>query len=193
MSRRWQKPAMIIAILTVVACAAGQNQISAAENQSPMAKDAHQISVSTSLVDTATWKTYRNDAFGFEVKYPETWHVNTSTGTGPVMLSISGPYQGTERPSMSIAIQPNQNPGKLSIEDWFAEQLRKMGVKPESSGPVMIGGQAAVFMENTNSFGRHHDVFTLLNKVDVLSLGYTAKPEYEAIYGSIISSFHVTK
>src|SRR5882724_1188426 len=175
------------------AAAVSQNQLAFANDYLLTENSMQKAGSSAEPADTLKWKAYRNDAYGFEVKYPDTWHVNAGSGAGPVMVSLFGPSQDTERPSLSLAIQPNQNPGKLSIEAWFAEQLRKMGVKPESSGLVTIGGQAAVFMENTNSFGKQRDVFTLLNTVDVLSLSYRTKPEYDSTYLSIISSFRLTK
>ena len=193
MANKWKRFAQFAAVLIVGAAAVSQDQLAFANAYLLAEKVMQNATGSATPADTSHWKTYRNDAYGFEVKYPDTWHVNASSGSGPVMVSISGPSQETERPSLSLAIQPNQNPGKLSIEAWFAEQLRKMGVKPESSGSVTIGGQAAVFMENTNSFGKRHDIFTLLNTVDVLSLGYRLKPEYDSTYQSIISSFHLTK
>ena len=90
---------------------------------------------------------------------------------------------------MTLAIQENQNPKKLSIEGWFAEQMKLMGVSPESSGHVTIGGQAAIFMENTNSFGKQRDTFTLLLQTDVLSLSYKRQTEFDATYAAIVSSF----
>jgi hypothetical protein len=49
---------------------------------------------------------------------------------------------------LTLAIQKDQNPKKLSIEEWFAEQLKLQHASPESSGHVTIGAQAAVFMDN---------------------------------------------
>lgn len=145
-------------------------------------------------VDTALWRIYHNDKHGFEVKYPDTWRVNVGSGTGAEIIAISQPLSaGEPRASLTLAIQPNQNPKKLSIKEWFASQLQAAKATPESQGSVTIGGQAAIFMENTNSFGKQHDTFTLLYETDVLSLGYTRQPQFDPIYAAIISSFHVVK
>jgi len=92
-----------------------------------------------------------------------------------------------------LAVQKNQNPKKLSIEQWYADQMKLMNAHPESSGNVTIGGQPAVFMENTNSFGKRRDTFTLLNQTDVLSLSYEHQAELDATYGAIVASFRVLK
>lgn len=49
----------------------------------------------------------------------------------------------------------------------------------------------AVFMENTNSFGKRRDTFTLLNQADVFSLSYKRQTELDATYGAILASFRV--
>lgn len=43
----------------------------------------------TNDTDTSNWKTYQNDEFGFEVKYPDVWEVNIQSSTGS-LLPIDG-------------------------------------------------------------------------------------------------------
>jgi len=90
-----------------------------------------------------------------------------------------------------LAIQINQNPKKLRIEDWFGEQLKLIHTSPESTGRTTIGGQDAVFMENTNSLGKQRATFTLLHATDVLSLSYKRQAELDDTYTAMTSSFRV--
>src|SRR3954467_2376595 len=109
------------------------------------AREATSTREGVQAIDTSKWKTYRNEKYGFEIKYPETWVVRGSSGTGPEITSIRGPMQGGGTAAgLTAAIQSNQNPAKLSIQDWFDAQLKKMNARPEATGPVTIGGQAAV-------------------------------------------------
>jgi hypothetical protein len=142
-------------------------------------------------VDTSAWKTYRNEKQAFELKYPETWIVNVGSGTTEIVV-ISKPHrEGELKASLTLAIQINQNPKKLRIEDWFGEQLKLIHTSPESTGRTTIGGQDAVFMENTNSLGKQRATFTLLHATDVLSLSYKRQAELDDTYTAMTSSFRV--
>jgi hypothetical protein len=175
-------------MLACVAATSGIQNASSRKQDDPHAKDSKQ------RVDTSAWKTYRNEKYGFEIKHPETWPVQALRGTGPDIIVIGYVVsQGKPVASFTLTIQKNQNPKRLSIEEYFANQLKLANATPASWGNITIGGQPAMYMENSNSFGERHDIFTLLRETDLLSLSYTRQPEFNATYDSMVASFRILK
>jgi hypothetical protein len=188
-----QSVAFLALILLCVGTTGRELMGSSRQQASTKQNPAHANGVA-SAVDTSAWMTYRNTRHGFEVKYPETWVVNTGSGTGSEIITIARPLRkGEPSASLTLAVQKNQNPKKFSIEQWYADQMKQMNAHPESSGNVTIGGQPAVLIENSNSFGKRSDTFTLLNQTDVLSLSYKHQAELDATYLAIVASFRVLK
>src|SRR5260370_9583078 len=186
-----------VAFLALILCcmgAVGHQLMASSRKQASTRQNAAHANGAAPADDTSAWKTYRNEKHGFAVRYPETWGVNAGSGTGPDIIVISKPRRdGEPHVSLTLAVQKSQNPKKLSIEQWYADQMKLMNAHPESSGNVTIGGQPAVFIENTSGVGKQRVTFTLLNQTDVLSLSYEHQTEVDATYVAILASFPVLK
>jgi len=142
--------------------------------------------------DISKWKLYRNEKYGFQVKYPENWAVSSSRGTSPEIIYFRGPYRGVLGRALNVTVQLNMNPRKLSIEQWFAEQMRTLDTKKlESKLCSTVAGQPACFFEHTNESGKERFVYTLLRNTDVLSFNYRLGTEDSPSYAAIVDSFQV--
>jgi len=169
--------ASVVRILVRDRASANQNQQDANGIKSP---------------DTSKWTVYRNEKYGFQVKYPENWTVRASKGTPPETIYFGGPYRSVVNPTLTIAIQLNMNPRKLSIEEWFAEQLRAMDTqKLEAKGCSIIGGQRACYFEYANKSGEERSTYTLLHKTDVVSFYYKLGTGDSPNCVAVIDSFRI--
>ncbi len=93
----------------------------------------------TGINETADWKTYDNDKYGFEVKYPKNWEAIESTTPGSLYLAyvtfgLSETIQ--EGGSFGLAIR-NQT------ENEYKNFLKKEGVTVNNGVDTIIGGKKA--------------------------------------------------
>ena len=80
-------------------------------------------------LDTSDWKVYRNEEYGFEIKFPEDWDALTEeyeprwheTVLGRIVISGS-----TEDPFYApISITIRSNKERLSIKEWYKKNYPK--------------------------------------------------------------------
>jgi len=120
----------VITIFLFVMVATGCNRQTHASGEPTSMKpqEAREGATGVSATDPALWKTYRNEQYGIELKYPETWTVggegsgtNEPTGqpaqrTRVWMIGFRKPHRdGEPDVYLTLSIQENENPKRLTI------------------------------------------------------------------------------
>ncbi len=149
------------------------------------------LAQSPSRTDTSGWKTYRNETMGFEARYPNTWHVRLSTGSMESVSFDTTPEVGKPNKSVQFFIQRQINPKGLSIDQWSADQLRKLKAMPPPTTETFIGGRPTIRMETVGTLGTRYAFFTSLNTTDILTITITqpsSHAQLEQVYETILST-----
>jgi len=143
-------------------------------------------------LDTAGWKNYRNDMMGFETSYPGAWHVRSASVAGSETVSLSEtPRVGQSTRVVQFWVQRRTNPRGLSIQQWYADQLRGMKAVSLTTTNTSIGGRPAIRMESVSANGRQFHFFSALNKTDVFEITLaqaSSQTELDRIYRTLLST-----
>ena len=85
--------------------------------------------------ETANWKTYRNEEYGYEIKYPKDWEYGTDKEQ-PNILWLGHPLSGKQTFSLIIIVY--DNPDKLTSKQWVEKLLQENREKVEKKEAAPI-------------------------------------------------------
>jgi len=158
---------VIIATIVAVVLIIGGGEYFAVKNQT---RKNH----GQSGTNTSEWKTYRNDQFGFEVKYPALWKVGTGISSNYSIYSSTiefcPPELATSDPEVVCKVK-NNNPSKPSTLAPFLLFIDK-------SEKIGRQGQEGLITDNKNSNSAFLE----------LSNQYSQNSEYGNIYKQMLAT-----
>lgn len=124
-------------------------------------------------IDTSNWKTYRNEEFGFEMKYPEDWIIDTKRSNKNKI--VFSPIKGI--PGSIEAINFEKNTGKLTLEQIIKKKKESFNDVIKKEEFLMINGERACRIETTE-FGISRILFIHGDyKYEIESMGHLEKKE----------------
>jgi len=128
--------AVVIAVIVVIVLAiigGGVWYYVSNKNQSPAGGDQFK-----------DWKTYRNEEYGFEVKYPNNWNINTISENEAVEFMAPG------KKMRSIGIFIDNNPKNLSLEEFYNGKNGEELFHGATGGYISlkIDGESAIRFKN---------------------------------------------
>ena len=146
----------------------------------------------SSQIDTSDWKTYRNEAMGFAVKYPNTWRVRRATGTMESVSLGRTPQVGQPNSAVQFIVQRMINPKGLAIRQWRDEQMQGKTAPPSHQFiDTTIGGRPAIRSEYVGTLGRSLTFFISLGKTDIFTIAIiqpSSQTELDQIYEAVLST-----
>ena len=134
-------------------------------------------------IDTSNWKTYRNEEYGFEVKYPEEWEISSEKASGSqeqnTKLQFSVDFERLDRQNF-LSIHIFSNADTLPLIEWINKYLPN----PNSYENITIDNMSG-FRYNKNTMGNNVIQYIITYNERIYSINtIIADYEFEAIVKS---------
>ena len=132
------------------------------------------------------WKTYRNEKYGFEVKYPSSWETQT-TPVGAMFRPIG------MKNDWQWVVEVSQKAGVEALADIYTSEVDRIGESKITPTPITVdGSESAMLAVVTNdevrkmspAWERRIILITRGNQTYTISNGAIKSDEYERFYQS---------
>jgi hypothetical protein len=151
--------------------------------------------------ETADWKTYRNEEYGFEIKYPKEWYeknyypsdiVELQNIDGELYISTGGPCaKCVKDQGVRISIMVDDNPEKLPSSEYLSWCLNNASTC--SYKPIKLGSIDAVQVIKSVDFGAGWPTIYISkeDKIFIISYAKTSSAnDFVATFDQILSTFN---
>jgi len=86
--------------------------------------------------ETTDWKNYRNEEYGFEIKYPKEWEFKKGDESIAYLMVLGNPLQGEK--TFYFEIEAEENIDSLTAKEWIKNVLKENDIKKEEEIPGYI-------------------------------------------------------
>jgi hypothetical protein len=197
-----------IGVLVIVLLTAGAYTFQKVSNPNSQVLPDQQTGAQTSASDNkmADWKTYSNSRYGYTIKYPETWFVESEKAENDFVKGIDGRYDSggnngwsnylqdpsaTETPEDFQHINLTISRTDESLSDFFDNYYKNPDIKAADKIATKIQGKGTIrysFMDELTSGSM---AFVKLSDNSIMVFGTTA--DSSAVLDVMLSTLEFAK